>query len=164
MVKTLVFALLLLALSACGSFATKVSQLRVGSTKSEVRSVMGQANYSKSEGNLDIWQYATVAGFGYCEYRQIWFWDGRVTSISGYNNVSIAGCSAGLRRVDWEAAMSEAERTYGKSMEQSTSSTLSGQASVADELIKLQNLHSSGALTDAEFAQAKRKVLGQSGD
>ncbi|MFZ6849001.1 PspC domain-containing protein [Undibacterium sp. RuRC25W] len=34
---------------------------------------------------------------------------------------------------------------------------------IADDIQRLHELHQSGALTDAEFAQAKEKLLGQTG-
>ena len=159
-------------LGGCGSLETKASQLRIGNTKSEVRSIMGSANYSKADGNLEIWQYATVAGFGYCDYRRVWFWKGKVTSISAYHHASIAGCSAGLKHIDWEAAMAEAPITASSSVESSVNVVESAPATakaesnastespaLADELERLQKLHASGALTDAEFDQAKHKLL-----
>lgn len=163
-------------LASCGSLETKSSQLRVGNTKSEVRAVMGSANYSKADGNLEIWQYATVAGFGYCDYRRVWFWKGEVTAISSYHHASIAGCSAGLKHIDWAAAMDEAPITSKSSVESSVTSVESlseldaikdkdqpavEPSKLADELEKLEKLHASGALTDAEFEQAKRKLLNQ---
>jgi hypothetical protein len=174
MTKAIVLAILFLAPVACGSLAQKVSQLKLGGTKNEVRAAMGAANYSKAEGNLEIWQYATVAGFGYCDYRKIWFWKGKVTSISGYHNASIAGCSVGLRHINWEAAMANAPITdessteiiNGRAMKESPYSKIEEKpkaetSTIADELAKLENLHNSGTLTDAEFAQAKRKLLTQ---
>lgn len=154
--KMLLLTMLVLPLLACGSLTTKIGQLKVGDAKTEVRSVMGSPNYSKEEGNLAIWQYAVVAGFGYCDYRQIWFWNGQVTSISGYHNASIAGCSAGLRHVDWDAAMSSAP---ADKLSTTTEHPKAETSSFSDELIKLDKLHSSGVLTDAEFEQAKRKLL-----
>lgn len=170
----LCLALASLLLAGCGSLATKTSQLHIGDTQNEVSSVMGAANYSKTDGDLAIWQYATIAGFGYCDYRRVWFWKGYVTAVSGYHHASIAGCSVGLKRFDWQAAMSEAPITAESPIEAGTHAEVIGPpihkiktkvssdtSTLADDLIKLEKLHASGALTDVEFEQAKRKLLGQ---
>lgn len=164
----------ILLLAGCGSLSTKTSQLHIGDAQNDVLSVMGAANYSKTDGNLAIWQYATIAGFGYCDYRRVWFWKGRVTAVSGYHHASIAGCSAGLKRFDWQTAMAEAPITAESPIEASLQAEVTGPpihreekpqatsaTTLADELEKLEKLHASGALTDAEFEQAKRKLLNQ---
>lgn len=165
-------ALLALTLSGCGSLETKSNTLKIGNTKSQVQRQMGPPDYSKAEKNLEIWQYATIAGFGYCDYRRVWFWKGKVTNISAYHHASIAGCSAGLKRINWETAMEEAPITSASSTEAAVQSTAAESispdaqqmqddepSSLADELAKLEALHSSGVLTDAEFEQAKHKLL-----
>jgi hypothetical protein len=161
--------LVLVPIAISGSFEPKLRSLQTGQSKSDVQHIMGAPNYSKSEGDLDIWQYARISGFGRCEYIRIWFWKHSVTNVSTYKRASIAGCSAGLRKVNWSLAMSEAPIIASSVTEAEVTSLTtapvlirepaSTKASLADELGKLEQLHASGALTEAEFTRAKAKLL-----
>ncbi len=58
------------------------------------------------------------------------------------------------RKLDEAAQMQQAQNDYIRQV------AGSGEASTADQLEKLKNLHDQGVLTDEEFAQQKAKVLG----
>ena len=70
-------------LTACGSLERKSIMLNVGDSKEQVLSVMGTPDDRQLQGENEAWQYCqTGAGFGYHDYRTIWFFRGKVTGIT----------------------------------------------------------------------------------
>lgn len=101
-------ALLLLAplLGACGSLEKKSIMVNPGDGRDAVLSVMGTPDDRQFRDKDEVWQYCqTGAGFGYHDYRMIWFYDGRVTGITSYKDRTPASaCSGHFRSVRWEDA------------------------------------------------------------
>ena len=104
----LVLALVVVALllPACGSLETKAVNLNVGDTKDKVVSVMGPPDDRQVKDTNEAWQYCqTGAGFGWHDYRIIWFKNGRVTGINSYKSTRPgSSCMADIRAVRWEDA------------------------------------------------------------
>jgi hypothetical protein len=74
-------------LTACGSLERKSIMLNVGDSKEQVLSVMGTPDDRQLQGENEAWQYCqTGAGFGYHDYRTIWFFRGKVTGINSYKS------------------------------------------------------------------------------
>jgi hypothetical protein len=66
----------------------------------------------------------------------------------------VAGKRSGQR-----AAMSQ-EQEQEQGQQQSQPEEQGGQPSVSDQLAQLSSLHAQGSLSDAEFAKAKARLLG----
>ena len=77
----------LATLSACGSLKKKSALINPGDQKAQVMVVMGPPQDRQFRDKNEVWQYCvTGAGFGYHDYRMVWFYDGRVTGITSYKN------------------------------------------------------------------------------
>ena len=102
----IVVTMLVLLLSACGSLEKRTALLNVGDTKEKVLSAMGPPDDRQLKGDNEAWQYCqTGAGFGYHDYRIVWFQGGKVTGINSYKS-SRAGssCVTDIHPVKWEEA------------------------------------------------------------
>jgi hypothetical protein len=77
-----------------------------GDTKQEVIAAMGVPDDRQLKGDDEAWQYCqTGAGFGYHDYRTIWFYRGKVTGINSYKSSRPASsCVTDIRQVRWEDA------------------------------------------------------------
>jgi hypothetical protein len=98
--------LLAFSLSACGSLEKKSSLLNLRDTKAQVLTAMGPPDDRQLKGNNEAWQYCqTGAGFGYHDYRVIWFESGKISGINSYKS-SRAGssCVTDIRPIKWEDA------------------------------------------------------------
>jgi membrane protease subunit (stomatin/prohibitin family) len=75
-----------------------------------------------------------------------------------------AGMRMGQQRAEQQAAQAEAYRQQGAqeavAQQQATQAAAPSQDDVIAQIEKLSALHTSGALTDEEFAAAKKKLLG----
>lgn len=73
-----------------------------------------------------------------------------------------AGMRMGQQRAEQQAAQAEAYRQQGaqEAMAQQSPVTAPAQDDVIAQIERLAALHQSGALTDEEFAAAKKKLLG----
>lgn len=93
-------------LSACGSLEKKAALLNVGDTKEKVIAAMGAPRDRQVQGQNEAWQYCkTGAGFGYHDYRTIWFYQGVVTGINSYKSSRAgASCVTDIRPLRWEDA------------------------------------------------------------
>ena len=106
---TLIGLALAVVLPACGGLETKSSLVNVGDGKEAVLAAMGDPDDRQLKGDQEAWQYCqTGAGFGYHDYRVVWFSAGRVSGITSYKatGVEAAGksCMAAMRQVDWVSA------------------------------------------------------------
>lgn len=101
-----VVCLALLALSACGTLEHKAIQISPGDSKARVQEIMGTPRDRQFKDTNEAWQYCvTGAGFGYHDYRIIWFKDGRVTGITSYKDGTPgASCVGQMRPIRWEDA------------------------------------------------------------
>jgi hypothetical protein len=93
--------LLLVFLVGCYNFQKDIIKLSPGDTKSNVLEIMGDPNDSQFNGDLEVWQYFGVVSFGSCDYRQIWFRNGRLIGTTSYRSVCAAGCAPCLRTLDF---------------------------------------------------------------
>ena len=106
------FSTLLLAfiaaviLSACGSLEKKSALINPGDTKERVLSVMGPPGDRQFRGKDEAWQYGqTGAGFGYHDFRVVWFYDGKVTGLTSYKDHTPASSAAShFKPIRWEEA------------------------------------------------------------
>ena len=90
---SLLATMLAVLLSACGSLEKKAALLNSGDTKEQVLAAMGSPDDRQLKGENEAWQYCqTGAGFGYHDYRTVWFQRGKVTGINSYKS-SRAGSS-----------------------------------------------------------------------
>jgi|SRR5688572_21559347 hypothetical protein len=103
--RVLVFAAVVLAL-ACGSLQKNAVLVNAGDDKQRVLEVLGTPGDTQFQGSAEVWQYCqTGAGFGYHDYRVVWFRDGRVTGVTSYKDTTPASsCAAHFRQVRWEEA------------------------------------------------------------
>jgi hypothetical protein len=93
-------------LSACGSLEKKAALLNLRDTKEQVLATMGPPDDRQLKGENEAWQYCqTGAGFGYHDYRVVWFQRGKVTGINSYKSSRPASsCVTDIRPVKWEDA------------------------------------------------------------
>ena len=105
--KTPLFVLTITAvtfLSACGTLEKKTSLINPGDTKENVLSMMGPPGDRQFRGKDEAWQYGkTGAGFGYHDFRIIWFYDGKVTGITSYKDKTPASSAAAhFKPIRWD--------------------------------------------------------------
>ena len=106
--KTLLLPLVacMVVLVGCGSLEKKSTLINHGDTKEKVLSVMGVPGDRQFQGKNEAWQYGqTGAGFGYHDFRIIWFYDGKVTGITSYKDRTPGMGAGGLfKPIKWEDA------------------------------------------------------------
>jgi hypothetical protein len=97
---------LLCALAACGSLERRATALNPGDNKQAVLDLLGEPQDRQFSGGLEVWQYCkTGAGFGYPDFRIVWFRDGVVTGMTSYkDHTPASGCTGHFRSIDWGAA------------------------------------------------------------
>ena len=100
------FIMLAVLLSACGSLEKKAVLLNVGDTKEQVLAAMGPPDDRQLRGENEAWQYCqTGAGFGYHDYRIVWFDHGKLSGINSYKSSRPASsCVTDIRPIKWEEA------------------------------------------------------------
>ncbi|OQW33454.1 MAG: hypothetical protein A4E19_03380 [Nitrospira sp. SG-bin1] len=93
-------------LVACGSLEKKAMLLNLGDTREQVLAAMGPPDDRQLRGEDEAWQYCqTGAGFGYHDYRTVWFYRGKVTGINSYKSSRPASsCVTDLKPIKWEDA------------------------------------------------------------
>jgi hypothetical protein len=102
----LLAAIYMLALAGCGGLEKKAVLLNLGDTKEQVLAAMGPPDDRQLKGDNEAWQYCqTGAGFGYHDYRTVWFKAGKVTGINSYKSSRPASsCVTDIRPIKWEEA------------------------------------------------------------
>jgi len=102
----LVLVLLCGFLTACGTLEKQSVLINPGDTRERVLSIMGAPGDRQFRGKDEAWQYGkTGAGFGYHDYRIIWFYDGKVTGITSYKDHTPMSSAAGhFKPIQWEQA------------------------------------------------------------
>jgi hypothetical protein len=96
--EAIMLSVLMLALTGCRSMEleNKAIQISPGDSKDRVIQVMGVPGDRQFQGDFEVWQYCvTGAGFGYHDYRAIWFRKGQVTGISSYKDSTPASSCKG---------------------------------------------------------------------
>ena len=93
-------------LAACGGLERNSALLSLGDGKEHVLAVMGPPDDRQLKGENEAWQYCqTGAGFGYHDYRTIWFQRGKVTGINSYKSSRPASsCVTDIKPIKWEEA------------------------------------------------------------
>ena len=106
--KTNIFKIftITLLLTGCGSLEKKSIMLNIGDSKEQVLSIMGPPDDRQLQGENEAWQYCqTGAGFGYHDYRTIWFFRSKVTGINSYKSARPgSSCMTDIRPIKWEEA------------------------------------------------------------
>ena len=99
---------MLMLLCACGTLEKKAALINRGDTTEQVRTIMGPPGDRQFRGKDEAWQYGqTGAGFGYDDFRLIWFYNGKVTGIESFKNYTPATpASAHFKHIDWSLAPS----------------------------------------------------------
>lgn len=95
-----------LLIAGCGTLEKKAVLVNPGDSKEAVTKVMGVPGDRQFQGQQEAWQYCiTGAGFGYHDYRIVWFAHGAVTGITSYKS-SAAGvsCKSQFKPIRWEDA------------------------------------------------------------
>lgn len=105
MKRPLVTICLLLVL-ACGGLQNKAMLVNSGDDKQRVLAIMGSPQDRQFQGDNEVWQYCqTGAGFGYHDFRMIWFYRGKVTGVTSYkDHTPASGCAGHFKTVRWEDA------------------------------------------------------------
>lgn len=103
---TLLTILCALLLTACGTLEKKASLINPGDSRERVREVMGAPGDRQFQGKNEAWQYGqTGAGFGYHDFRVVWFYDGKVTGLTSYKNRTPGSlASSHFKPIKWEEA------------------------------------------------------------
>lgn len=104
--KLAIFSLAIIILSACGTLEKKSILINSGDDKNRVLSIMGTPDDRQLQGQNEVWQYCiTGAGFGYHDYRVIWFRNGMVTGITSYkDHTPASSCVGHFKTIRWEDA------------------------------------------------------------
>lgn len=99
-------AVLPVFLVACGSLEKKAILLNLGDSKEQVLAAMGPPDDRQLNGENEAWQYCqTGAGFGYHDYRTVWFYRGQVTGINSYKSSRPgSSCVTDIKPIKWEEA------------------------------------------------------------
>lgn len=102
----LLFAVAAVMLSACGSLEKKAALINYGDDKTKVLAAMGTPGDRQFQGKQEAWQYGkTGAGFGYHDFRIVWFYDGKVTGVTSYKDHTPASSAAAhFKPIRWEDA------------------------------------------------------------
>ena len=104
--KNIILVFLVVLLASCSGLEKKSMLINVGDAKDQVLAAMGVPDDRQMKGENEAWQYCqTGAGFGYHDYRTIWFSSGKVASISSYKSTRPgSSCMADIKKVNWEDA------------------------------------------------------------
>lgn len=80
--------------------------INVGDTKEQVMSHIGPPDDRQAKELNEAWQYCqTGAGFGWHDYRIVWFRDEKVTGLNSYKSTRPgSSCMADIKPVKWEEA------------------------------------------------------------
>jgi hypothetical protein len=108
-VKHFIIFILLGVLSACSGLESKSSQLDIGSSKDDVLKIMGTPAYPVTQDGVIAWRYAARIRFGYCDYREFYFFRDKVIHMNQYYHSSMAGCTAGLQKIDWGPVLAKVD-------------------------------------------------------
>ena len=106
--KIVILSLLIINLFACRTLELekKTIQINTNDGKSRVLEIMGTPEDRQFLGQNEVWQYCIIgAGFGYHDYRVIWFRNGQVTGITSYKDTTTASsCEGHFKTIRWEDA------------------------------------------------------------
>jgi len=96
-------------LSACGTLDKKTILINLNDDKSKVLEIMGSPRDRQMEGQNEAWQYCvTGAGFGFHDYKIVWFYNGYVTGITSYKDTTPGrSCVGQFKTIRWEDAPHE---------------------------------------------------------
>lgn len=157
--KPLFLIFFLAILASCSSLEEKASKLKVGSTKNDVFDVMGAPPYKYEFEGIHAWRYAVVRYMGVCDYREFYIYRDTVIYTNDYLNSSIAGCTVGLKDIDWEPLLAKAKEYDNFHPLAKLPGNQVNSKSIVQELKELSELKDSGALSEAEYSRAKEQTL-----
>lgn len=102
----IVLTLLCVLLAGCGTLQKQAALINPGDTRERVRELMGEPGDRQFQGQNEAWQYGqTGAGFGFHDFRIVWFYDGKVTGLTSYKDTTPASLAAAhFRPIRWEDA------------------------------------------------------------
>jgi hypothetical protein len=105
-IRTTLLVAILLLVAACGTLDKKALLINYGDSKEQVLNVMGPPDDRQFKGKNEAWQYCqTGAGFGYHDYRIVWFYDGKLTGVNSYKSSRPASsCVTDIKPVNWDEA------------------------------------------------------------
>lgn len=101
MFKSLLFLVISIFLSGCGSITNNSLNLEPGMSKQQVIKILGTPDTRSFKGLSEAWQYSEVVGYGQCSYLTAWFRNSKLISLTSRKGSSVAGCGLGSREVDW---------------------------------------------------------------
>lgn len=106
MIRRITIATVAILLTACGTLERKTALINHGDSKDAVIKIMGPPGDRQLRGEQEAWQYCiTGAGFGYHDYRIIWFQRGEVTGITSYKSGAPGvSCKSQFTAIRWEDA------------------------------------------------------------
>ena len=104
--KTTLFFALALLFTGCGTLSKKSVLINPGDTRERVIEIMGPPGDRQFRDKNEAWQYGeTGAGFGYHDFRIVWFYDGKVTGLTSYKDRTPASVAAAhFKPIRWEDA------------------------------------------------------------
>lgn len=156
MSKIVFVCILVIFLASCSSLEQKYQKLEVGASRADVSRIMGPAPYKFTYEGVDAWRYAVIGGFGYCDYREFYIYRDVLIYKNEYNRASIAGCTVGLKNIDWEPILIASNEYDTKNPVKKLKSNSSN---IVEQLTELNRLKEAGAITEEEFVKAKQALL-----
>ena len=99
--RLIVAAFLLLGMVGCVNFQKKVILLSPGDSRSDVMKLMGTPDDTQFNGDKVVWRYWGVVAFGACEYRDIWFENGKLFATISHRYHCSGSCSPCVPSIDW---------------------------------------------------------------
>ena len=106
--KHVILIVFLAFLGACSGLESKSLQLGIGSSKEEVLEVMGPPAFPDRRDGVVALRYAARIKMGYCDYREFFIFQDRVIEMNQYYHASVAGCTVGLQKIDWDPVLAKA--------------------------------------------------------
>lgn len=140
-------AIAIVCCAGCASSA-QLNKIQIGMTKDEVISILGQPDSMSAQGNVEYLTYYLVAdaGYGRDQPYMVRLVDGKVESFGRYSQL-----------LDLEYRPPAGQTAPG--MPAAAPAAPAPTSDIATQLLTLQRLKDQGVLTEAEFEQAKQKLL-----
>jgi hypothetical protein len=95
----------MIVFASCGSYqlALSTQSINYGMSKADVFKIMGNPGNRQFMGKDEAWQYCATGGDGGDTFYIIWFYDGKVTGVSSYQQrEGIGMCDKFYKTINWE--------------------------------------------------------------
>lgn len=104
--RGVVLTMTVLLMAGCGTLEKKAILINPGDSKEAVIKIMGTPGDRQFRNQQEAWQYCiTGAGFGYHDYRIVWFERAKVTGITSYKSGAPGvSCKSQFTAIRWEDA------------------------------------------------------------